>query len=173
MPFLLNSNVEYNFPIRTAVSHKTDLNKAVKTYPLMDYSIPFTFQKSNILKNNSVKTNLKWSGINNIDVEKYLEELILLMKNKVVFNNGDIKSTIIKWSYPLSMSKARMNKLERTFDELIEKHFGKDIEVEKYSESLAPFQYLTYAEGITSLNKPVASIDIGGGTVDMVVDILT
>jgi len=169
MPFLLNSNVEYNFPIRTAVSHKTDLNKAVKTYPLMDYSIPFTFQKSNILKNNSVKTNLKWSGINNIDVEKYLEELILLMKNKVVFNNGDIKSTIIKWSYPLSMSKARMNKLERTFDELIEKHFGKDIEVEKYSESLAPFQYLTYAEGITSLNKPVASIDIGGGTVDMVV----
>lgn len=170
LPFILDSSVDYNFPIRTAVSHSNDLNKDISTYPLMDYSIPFIYQKGIILKNNTIKTNLKWSGIDNVDIEKYLEELIILMKHKVVFNNGDLKSTKIKWSYPLSMSNARLNRLERIFRELVDKHFDdSDIEPEKYSESLAPFQYLSYAEGVTSLNRPVASIDIGGGTVDIVV----
>ncbi|MFV0223155.1 hypothetical protein OBK16_12000 [Empedobacter falsenii] len=169
LPFIIDSTVDYNFPIRTAISHRKDLNKDLSTYPLMDFSIPFTYQKRNILKNNIVKTNLKWDGLANVEVEKYLEELILLMKHKVVFNNGDLKATVIKWSYPLSMSKVRLNRLERIFNDLIEKHFGNQVETHKYSESLAPFQYLSFAEGITSLNRPVASIDMGGGTVDMVI----
>lgn len=168
-PYLINDKEDYNFPIRTAISYKTDLNKNITTYPLMDYSIPFIYQKSQISKNNLVKTNLKWSSNDNIDVEKYLEELILLIQSKVVLNNGNLDSSTIKWSYPLSMSKARLNRLENMFTELAEKHFGENIEIEKYSESLVPFQYLIHAEGITSLNKPVASIDIGGGTVDIVV----
>lgn len=168
-PYLINSKEDYNFPIRTTVSYKNDLNKNVTTYPLMDYSIPFIYQKSPILKNNLIKTNLKWSSNDNVDVEKYLEEIILLIKSKVVLNNGNLDASTLKWSYPLSMSKARLNRLERIFTELTEKHFGDKIVIEKYSESLVPFQYLIHAEGITSLNKPVASIDIGGGTVDMVV----
>lgn len=169
LPYLINSKEDYNFPIRTAVSYKKDLNKNITTYSLMDYSIPFTYQKAPILKNNLVKTNLKWSNNDNIDIERYLEEIIILLKSKVVLNNGNLDLTTIKWSYPLSMSKARLNRLERIFSELIEKHFGESVAIEKYSESLVPFQYLIHAEGITSLNKPVASIDIGGGTVDMVV----
>lgn len=169
MPALINLDSDYNFPIRTVLTHKKDLNKSVPTFSLMDYSIPFVYQKKVIPLDNDIKSNLKWSKQTNLDVEKYLEELILLLKNKVVFNNGDLDKTKIRWSYPLSMSKARLINLESVFEDLIEKHFGDNVEIEKFSESLVPFQYLIKKQGIVSLNKPVASIDMGGGTVDMVI----
>lgn len=169
MPPLLNKESGYYFPIRSVLTHKNDLNKSVPTFTLVDYSIPFVYQKKVIPFDNLIKSNLKWDVQSNLDVEKYLEKLILLIKNKIVFNNGNLEQTKIKWSYPLSMSKSRLIKLEKVFEDLIEKHLGNDVEIEKYSESLVPFQYLIHAEGIIALAKPVASIDIGGGTVDMVI----
>lgn len=172
MPRLVNDKEEYNFPIRTSISHKLDLDKLEIVYPLMDYSIPFQYQFRKILHKGIIKTNLKWNkleGNDANDVAMFLEELILLIKHKVLFNNGDLEHTKIKWSYPLSMSNARLNKLEKLFEDLVEKNLGDKVDVSKYSESLAPFQYLIKSQGISALNRPVASIDIGGGTVDVVV----
>lgn len=172
-PTIINKDSDYNFPIRTAVSFKPDIDKKVPVYALMDYSIPFAYQiKSLPTDNFKILTNLKWKRNDfegEKDVRKYLEELILLIKNKIVLNNGDINKTKIKWSYPLSMSPNQLNTLESIFEELVIENLGKNVDVNRFSESIVPYQTLNKQYGVTALNTPVACIDIGGGTVDMVV----
>src|SRR5690606_16763975 len=78
--------------------------------------------------------------------------------------------TQLVWFYPSSMKPARKSDLENTWNELFNEYFSPTTQAVGITESLAPFYYF---KGTNKLQggafKPVVSIDIGGGTTDIVV----
>ncbi|KOS04805.1 hypothetical protein AM493_01160 [Flavobacterium akiainvivens] len=173
VPEIIQKETEISFPQRTAISSKkgTDLSNTV--YAFSDFNIPFLYEKHITPRNTDIKTNLKWSGIQTNDglkvVEAYFENLLLLMRNKVLLNNGDLSLTKLIWLYPSSMTDARRNKIGQSWDKLFKKYFNSAPAPEKLSESVAPFYYFNKKEGIVAGENSVISIDIGGETTDTVI----
>ncbi len=68
------------------------------------------------------------------------------------------------------MKPARKSSLENTWNELFQQYFNPENKPIGITESLAPFYYF---RGVNRLQggayKPVVSVDIGGGTTDIVV----
>lgn len=173
-PEELNKKSEFNFPQRTIINSKKNLDLNRDTYALSDFNIPFDYEKSPVLPNAYIRTNLKWSDYttdpNEIKViDAYFENLLFLIRNKVLLNGGDLNKTKLIWLYPSSMSTYRIRLLESKWNELFKKYINKSIAPEKISESIAPFYYYNTHLGVNALANPVVSIDIGGGTTDVVV----
>ncbi len=174
LPEMIGKNNEYKFPIRTVITENIKLNFKLPTYTLADFNISFVYEKTYIPTNLEPKTNLKWSNFrhtddNKIRVEKFIEKLIILMRNKVLLNGGDLNETKIIWFYPSSMSEHRRNTLENAWKKYSSKYFSNNVKLYNISESIAPYYYLSTEGGISSSDRPVACIDIGGGTTDIVV----
>lgn len=174
IPEELNKNSEFHFPQRTIINSKKNLDLNRDTYALSDFNIPFDYEKYPIHKNSFIRTNLKWSNYTNNPneskvIDAYFENLLFLIRNKVLLNGGDLNKTKLIWLYPSSMSTYRINQLESKWNELFKKYINKSIAPEKISESIAPFYYYNTQLGVNALANPVVSIDIGGGTTDVVV----
>ena len=88
---------------------------------------------------------------------------MLIIRNKVLLNNGDLQKTKITWFYPISMAPKRLKRLQATWDNAFKKYFG-DGTTYRMTESSAPIQYFfkRYATATNLIN-----IDIGGGTTDI------
>lgn len=176
LPELLGQNESHSFPQRTVLSHNINTNLAESNFILADYNIPFYFQKRIVSANiDRVVTNLKWTDFNNDLtskklVEAYLENLAFLMRNKVLLNNGDIDQTKIQWLFPSSMDHFRKSQLGSTWEKIYKKYFGNNVtaNIQPISESIAPFNYYK-TQGVNAMDRSVVSIDIGGGTTDVVV----
>ncbi|MFT6841827.1 MAG: hypothetical protein ACJASR_000589 [Psychroserpens sp.] len=170
LPWEIAEGTEFEMPQRTAVSYhkKTDFNRPV--FSMGNINIPFKYERYAFALNTEVKTNLKWNTENNSSVvlEGFFEQLIKMIRNKVLINNGAIEKTKIIWSYPASMSNFQLSILEEKWNKTISKYFNKSITIQKVCESLTPFYYYTHSQGVSSF-KPVVSIDIGGGTSDVAV----
>jgi hypothetical protein len=73
------------------------------------------------------QSNLKWLLETRKDdydkgrVMAFIEELLLLIRNKVILNNGDITRTQIAWLVPQSMSSNQIEKYEEIWNTLFEK----------------------------------------------------
>ena len=174
LPELINKGSEFKFPQRTVLSETLKLNLNEATYSLADFNIPFTYEKYSKKQNAKVSTNLKWSNytMNEEDrtrIEKFFEKLIFLIRTKVLLNNGNLNSTKLIWFYPSSMMAVRRDNLERTWKKLFQKYISKQSSPVKFSESIAPYYYFNKKGGIDSSDLPVAAIDIGGGTSDIVI----
>lgn len=174
LPEVISKQSEFRFPLRTALSENIKLNLNEATYSLADFNIPFTYEKYAKKQNAKVSTNLKWSNytMNDDDrtrVERFFEKLIFLIRTKVLLNNGNLNSTKLIWFYPSSMMTVRRDNLERTWKNLFHKFITTQSSPIKLSESIAPFYYFNKKGGIDSSDLPVAAIDIGGGTSDIVV----
>jgi hypothetical protein len=95
---------------------------------------------------------------------------MMLLRNKVLLNRGNLPETKMVWFYPSSMKPARKSSLEHAWNELFHHYFNPKVNPIGIAESLAPFFYY---KGTGQLQggayKPVVSIDIGGGTSDVVV----
>lgn len=165
------------FPIRTVISNSSRLGVADVKNALSQMTIPFNYILEESLDSNVYTQNLKW-GNNDIDalhgdkIRLFIDELFFLMRNKVLANNGNLSSTKIHWSYPLSMSIRQISDLENFYTNLYKKYFSisqASTNVKKYNESIAPFEYLKKDGGLVAFEKPVALIDIGGGTTDIVI----
>src|SRR5690554_1287765 len=172
MPLEINQKVEYQFPQRTVINFPKTLDLNKSTYALADFNIPFVYEKDRIVSGNE-KTNLKWSDIttnpNEIKIiDAFFENLLFLIRNKVVLNGGNLSKTKLKWLYPSSMNKFRISLLENKWNELFEKYINKEHIPEKVSESIVPFYYYK-KKGIVAMTNKVVSVDIGGGTTDVVV----
>ena len=174
VPEELNQESDYHFPQRTVLNSKKllDLNK--DTYALSDFNIPFIYEKQNMLENSEIRTNLKWSDYttnpNEIKIiDAYFENLLFLIRNKILLNGGNLNRTKLVWLYPSSMSTYRIRLLESKWNELFKKYINTSISPQKISESIAPFYYYNTHLGVNALANPVVSIDIGGGTTDVVV----
>ena len=159
----------FKFPTRTVLSEggTTNWNKAV--FPLANTNIPFVYEKEEISDYNAITTDLKWSNEPFIQekVKQYLETLFLILRNKVLLNGGNLKNTKIVWFYPASMSVGRYNNFSNIWKDLYRQYFGGDSSnVIPMSESVAPYYFYRKKRNATA---DVVSIDIGGGTTDVLV----
>lgn len=167
IPEIINKDSNYNFPIRTVILESNKIKKGNNLFVLNEVNIPFVYEKSNIdVKNNNITSNIKWNHKEKEKTEKFLEYLIIAMRNKVLINNGKLNETKIIWSYPTSLSTFGKSLLESYWNELCKKYFNiKKERIFKISESIAPYYYFSKKKGAIA---DVLSIDIGGGTTDIV-----
>jgi hypothetical protein len=174
IPRIIGKNVQHKFPQRTVINDNGTFNADESSFALGDFNIPFWYIKEDYKLNSEITSNLKWSDFKtNKKLERrtngFLEQLMLMMRNKVLRNNGDISQTEIVWFYPSSMPSFRRKFLKEAWESLYKKYFNGASKLGCMSESLAPFYYFKNKAGVTASAHPVASIDIGGGTSDAVV----
>lgn len=171
-PDAIAENELNSFPQHTSIVHhnKIDFNKPV--FGLANINIPFKLYKRAFTITDTVDTNLKWDiedQYNSVKIKAYFEQLIKLIRNKILINSGDLSRTTIVWSYPASMQKYQLNILSNNWDTVITKILGDNVVIKKTCESITPFYYYKNVEGLTALVKPIVNIDIGGGTSDVVI----
>lgn len=175
IPELIGKDSPYSFPIRTATTEIENLNHQNKQEILSDINICFVYEKLQILKNSYLQLNLKWQNYSKDGgtsaknrLRAFLGELLLLIRNKVLLNGGNLNSTQIVWFYPSSMASYQLSAFEKTWSNLFVEYFPNAKAPKSYSEAEAP--YYAYADDrITNLKLPAVSIDIGGGTSDIVI----
>lgn len=158
----------YKFPMRTALclSSETNWNKAV--YALGHTNIPFPYEKKRGYAYDRVLTDLKWSNDHdNIKrIRSYMESLFMILRAKVLLNNGSLAKTKIVWFYPISMVESRYNSFSDEWRKAYEKYFGGDRRnVIPMTESVAPYEHYRNSEANVG---NIVTIDIGGGTTDIV-----
>jgi hypothetical protein len=172
VPELLGPESKFKFPTRTVSAEGKNLDLNKETYSLSDFNIPFTYEKLEDTFN-EIKSNLKWSKSdigNTKRIKAYFENLFLLLRNKVLLNDGNINETGLVWFFPTSMSTDRKDKLKITIEELFTKYFNSNQKAIGISESIAPFYFYKSTGRIAGgTYSPVISVDIGGGTTDIVV----
>lgn len=157
-------------PFRTCLLQNRNVNYTPPTYIFAHANIGFDYENTEIRKYLKPQTDLKWSQerSNERQVSHYLEEILMICRNKVTQNNGSLSQTKVIWFYPVSMTNNHLRKLKRTWDEAFEKVFGIDPEnLIDYPESVAPFFHYANNENINTADRPSISIDIGGGTSDI------
>jgi hypothetical protein len=171
-PDKITKGSNFSFPIRTAIAAKQGLNIEGETYAFADLNIPFYYEKVPPTPQIEIVKNLKWDSKklgNEKYVEHFFENLLFLIRNKVLLNNGDLDKTSLIWFYPTSMLPGRRDMLERKWIKVYKKFISDSNHIKCIPESIAPFYWLKKKGGITAIDKPVASIDIGGGTTDVVI----
>ena len=171
IPEVFGEGVDAHFPIRTVLSEGCTIDWDTAPSPMADTNVPFVYEKEDMSNYNRITTNLKWANDRNILMEKrvrhYLDALFLLMRNKVLLNGGRLDATKIIWFYPASMTKGRYNNFTTIWNDLYSKNFGGNTNnIIAMSESIAPYYYYSTTRGAT---ENVVSIDIGGGTTDILI----
>jgi hypothetical protein len=171
VPQIIGNNSEYKFPHRTVIAESHSLNIETETFSLADFNIPFIYERKP--EKDKIQSNLKWAKRekgNEKRVRAYFEKIIMLLRNKVLLNRGDLSQTRLVWFYPSSMKPARKSALENTWNELFQQYFDPANKPVGIPESMAPFYFFKGSNKIQGgAFKPVVSIDIGGGTSDIVV----
>ena len=176
LPLYIGNNSSEGFPLRTVIVSPANIDVNKPTYTLGDYNIPFYYeQEPSPSTNDQPFTNLKWAN-DDIATKKrvtaFFEELIMMIRNKVIFEGGNLNETKIYWFYPSSMQKGRIKNLKGIWDTLFKLHITDKQENNPLpvSESIAPFyHYKEERPNLLASEKPALSIDIGGGTTDVVV----
>ncbi len=173
-PEIIGGESEFKFPIRTVTGEDIKLEFSSIPEALGDINIPFDYEKYGSKRNTHISTNLKWSDFQDsnskdkIRVEKFIEKLLLLIRGKVLNMNGNLSKTEIIWFYPSSMDDTKVKKLEAIWNTYFKKYFDSSHTL-RLSESIAPFYFYKSNRNISASDKPVVSIDIGGGTSDLVI----
>lgn len=167
---------EYGFPQRTVLSEceRLDAKNVDRIIALGDANIPFIYEKESIGYGNHVIPNLKWSteAEHNKRIKAYLTELALLMRTKVLLENGDISKTRLVWFYPLAMKVGNIRKLGDMWSKTFQEVFGipsSESNLTNMPESVAPYYFYKCSSKFRGSASTVASIDIGGGSSDVVI----
>lgn len=160
------------FPTRTAIAEPMNLSFNQQTQALADFNIPFYVERQPA-GSNRISTNLKWdySGAQGERrAEAFLEELLMLIRSKVLSEGGELSQTTIYWLYPSSMTPGRVSLLKADWQRLYQRYIGNNTSrLREMLESIAPFYYYKQNLILSATVRPVVSIDIGGGTTDVVV----
>lgn len=171
IPNIIKKDSVYEFPQRTVIAYHKLANFTQPMFSMSNIAIPFQYEKKSFALNTEIETNLKWNKNANSSqvMRSFFEQLIKLIRNKILLNNGDLKQTKIVWSYPASMMVYELNELESKWNDIILKYLGSGVSISKVCESLTPFYYYINEKGKAALEKPMVSIDIGGGTSDIAI----
>lgn len=164
------SESKYKFPHRTVIAESHSLNVQKETFSLADFNIPFIYERKP--EKDKIQSNLKWAKKeigNEKRVRAYFEKIIMMLRNKVLFNRGNLSQTKLVWFYPSSMKPARKSQLESAWNELFKQYFNPVQPAVGITESLAPFFYFQNKRPHIGAFSPAVSIDIGGGTTDIVI----
>ena len=152
----------YGFPLRSALS--TNQNSAGNAL-FRDVNIPFMYERK-YFQGYSVHTGLKWNGDTTLSQE-FLREIMLLIKAKALLERADLATTEVVYFYPVAMGGADRRRLNDVWTMLYNTYIGGDeCNLRVYPESIAPAFYYT---GAQVAGSSYVSIDIGGGTSDVVV----
>ena len=167
---------DYGFPQRTVLSEteRLDAENVDTIVALGDANIPFIYEKESIGYGNRIVPNLKWSTemATSKRVKAYLTELAQLMRTKVLLENGDITKTRLVWFYPLAMKVGNIRKMGDMWSKTFKEVFGVPATEEnliQMPESVAPYYFYKSSSQFRGSASNVASIDIGGGSSDVVV----
>lgn len=155
------------FPTRTVLSFAKSANWTNVINPYGMANIPFYYDKRTLLAHNTPKTNLKWlnDAAGQAQLTVYIRNLMLMLRNKVVLNGGDLKKTKITWFYPISMEAWRKAGLSSVWVNAYQEYFGGPIgNIREITESAAPIEYWF---GQNAIANRMVNIDIGGGTTDI------
>lgn len=157
----------FSFPMRTVFAERFGIEYQKDPKALCDGNIPFLYEKNSIDRCN-IRTELKWGGVPEALLRMHLETLFILMRNKVVLNNGRLSDTQVVWFYPASMTEGKVIEFKKIWKEGYQKYFGNDAEnnVISISESKAPYQHFIKTQ---NASPNTVTIDIGGGTTDVFV----
>lgn len=166
------------FPTRTALLENNPLwNQDL--YAFQDFNPALLYEKRVLPRENyKLATNLKWASFDSINEENrksrqriiaFFESLIILIRNKVLLNKGRLSATKVIWFYPLSMSARRRDFLAEEWNTLVAKYITKETVPLRIPESTAPYYWYEYTRQVLATDYPSVSIDIGGGTTDVVV----
>lgn len=169
LPFTIGPDENVSYPCRTALTVPQNINWNQATLPMGHANIPFLYEKALTLDYLDVITGLKWSNnsANTYMVKQYIESIFMMLRNKVLLNNGKLEDTKVIWFYPTSMNKFRYDKYKQIWEEAYLKYFGKNKEnIISMTESISPYYYYNEIE-IDA--RDWVNIDIGGETSDVVI----
>ena len=167
LPEKVGDDSDFNFPTRTALSYakSTDWTENLRTFGLLNFDITYN-KKIGIAYNAKPMVNIKWSNKDNAQsaMQAYIRNIMLLIRNKVIANNGNLSKTKITWFYPNSMSPRRLSQLKNAWNDSYKELFSQASSTRVLSESIAPIQYY-FRRYATATN--LVNVDIGGGTTDI------
>lgn len=176
-PEKISESGQYRFPQRTVLAQVEGLSEHDfdSTYTLADFNIPFIYEKQVLLKGSQLYRNLKWSNSKAVEdkrrVNAFFEQLLVMMRAKVLRNGGNLSRTKLVAFYPSSMDGGRKQRFYRSWKELFKEYISADNVPLFVPESLAPY-YHYKSGGAVQVNasvRPAVTIDIGGGTTDVVI----
>lgn len=177
MPFIINERSSYSwFPTRTVINEIGRVNYSRMT-PISDASIAFFMEKQAALKGTKLITNLKWLKLesnadapNNGRLSAYISQLLVMIRNKVLLNGGNLDRIQLIWFFPSSMGRQNVAKFNAIWSRLASRYVSPSASasIRSIPESFAPF-YAHSSNTVKSDKHPVVNIDIGGGTTDVAV----
>lgn len=166
----------YGFPQRTVLSESEhlDVRNADDIVALGDVNIPFIYEKESVGYGNRIIPDLKWAAdvSSSKRIRSYITELALLMRTKIILENGDLSKTRLVWFYPLSMKIGKIRKMEEIWSKTFLEVFGIKADnnnIIKMPESVAPYYYYKCSDKFHGAASSVVSIDIGGGSSDIAI----
>ncbi|MDR2579541.1 MAG: hypothetical protein LBC85_00925 [Fibromonadaceae bacterium] len=164
---------DYYFPLRTILTVADNCDyEAAQPYVFTDANMAFRYGKERKPPYDKIESDLKWLGnstknANEHLVRSFIESILFLIRNKVILNEGRLSETRIVWFYPVSMAAPRVEAFSRIWEDSFKKYFGQHNPIDnliKMTESVAPY----YNYGRIADVDIMATVDIGGGTTDIV-----
>lgn len=164
----------FQFPLRTTVYEKsgfTDSGDNLFNKVNLGFNIDLEEGSTGV---NHYITNLKWifenqtnDSLNRPRVRAFFETLLLLIRNKVVLNQGNIRQASVVWLAPSSMRPFNEDKLVEEWGKAFQSVFKttSNFRPRPIPESLAPYFYLVKS-AVKSFADTI-NVDIGGGTADL------
>lgn len=164
---------EVSFPIRSAVfetqtmgHEEMDLFGNVN----IGFSLKGEVNEGQNPKNQKFETNLKWkddSPVQNRRIAAFCKEVIWMIKNKLLLNEGNLNPKII-WTRPEAMKETLKDSYQTHWQNAVNTVFGNPNRVTliPLSESVAPYYAYVLKHGMIMTHHTL-NIDIGGGTTDM------
>lgn len=167
IPTCIGIDSDFSFPTRTALSYAktTDWTEKLRTFGLVNFDITYN-KRLGIAYNAKPMVNIKWSSTPYAQsaMQAYIRNIMMLIRNKVVANNGNLARTKITWFYPNSMSPRRLSQLRTAWNDSYIELFNRNGTTRHISESVAPIQFY-FRRYATATN--LVNVDIGGGTTDI------
>lgn len=167
VPTNVGAESDFQFPTRTVLSYarSTDWTEKLRVFGLLNFNLTYN-KRSPLAYNAKPMVNIKWSSKSNAQsaMQAYINNIMLLIRNKVIANNGNLARTKITWFYPNSMSPKRLSQLKNAWNESYNELFNENGNTRNVSESVAPIQFY-FRRYATATN--LVNVDIGGGTTDI------
>lgn len=167
LPALVGNGSDFRFPTRTILSCAKNIDWSSNLNCFEMHNVPLTYGKRVELSYNDYHYDIKW-GTEEQDktiLRCYIEDLLFMLRTKVVVEGGDLAKTKLTWFFPISMSGIRKSQLSRIWNEKFGDYFpGSTNGIESMSESYAPSLHYRNEDSTVS---NLVNIDIGGGTTDV------
>ena len=176
------------FPVSTVLSapkypdEEPMMEDEAESNPMLTASIPFIYGSEDFGSQfNRIVNNLKWSNNKKASDPDYtaifINELMFIAQVFAMKENAELSKCTAYWTYPLSMEGKAIKRLQKLWQNSFSKFFkgetdadsdeGTKSNVRSFPESMAPMLYLLNK---VKLNGETAlSVDIGGGTCDLVI----